>query len=168
MKRCLPGSWPASLSPHSLPPPLHTGMARWHCGQGIALVHRTTPATRPYLEKDGLHIWLLHHSCVEFSNDQLMVGVILVGYILRLDLQGHVVPGRKQSHCEARIWVRFMGCSRPQHWLHWMALFLPTHMPYHTQPPHLCLFHWLVTSYRCFTYVLLYGVDVMSRTGTFT
>lgn len=59
--------------------------------KGIALVHGTAGHTA-ILGENGLHIRLLHHSCVEVSNEDPRVdglGVILVGYIACLDLQGH-------------------------------------------------------------------------------
>lgn len=123
----LAGQHSPILSHHSCPGMALVGIL----DKGIALVHRTAGHTA-ILGEDGLHIWLLHHSCVEVSNENPRVdgfGVILVGYIARLDLQGHVGHLKKASHCEARIWVGFMGCSWPTTWLHWMALFLPTHMP---------------------------------------
>lgn len=95
----LPSQHPPILSQHSCPGMALIGIL----DKGIALVHRTAGHTA-ILGEDGLHIRLLHHSCVEVSDENPRVdgfGVILVGYVACLDLQGHGGHLKKESHCEA-------------------------------------------------------------------
>lgn len=83
----LSGQHPVILPDHGPPGVPLTGVL----DKSVALVHGTAQHPAIFGE-DALHVWLLHHCCVQVANKHPRVDglwICLVGHIAGLDLQRH-------------------------------------------------------------------------------
>ena len=126
-----PGSGRPALS-HSLPPQLPGHGAHWHIGQRHSPCAQNSRPHGHTWRRWSPHLTSSPQLCWGFRWKPESWWIWGHSCWLRCSSGSSRTcwPPEKESHCEARIWVGFMGCSWPITWLVLcMALFLPTHMP---------------------------------------
>lgn len=107
LTQCLSSKHPAVLPNHCSPGMSLAGIL----DKGIALVHGAAQHTA-ILGEDTLHVWLLHHSCVEVANKHPGIDgfwICLVGHITGLDLQWHAGEIGQGSGWQMDGWERGNG-----------------------------------------------------------